>query len=225
MVAASDLTFEHHGAVRYDRAALLILATLRAFADAQPVDRAGTRLHGDPALATLLMPDGPIGAVAAALIGGGARPVRAVLFDKTPSANWALAWHQDRTIAVRERIDVAGFGPWTVKAGMPHVAPPPEVQVGMATLRVHIDDVPATNAPLLVAPGSHRLGRIAESAVDAVVARCGVVACTAEAGDIWAYVTPILHASDRADPPARRRVLQVDFAATELPGGLYWLGI
>ena len=31
----------------------------------------------------------------------------------------------------------------------------------MVTLRVHLDPVPATNAPLLIAPGSHKLGRIA----------------------------------------------------------------
>jgi hypothetical protein len=90
---------------------------------------------------------------------------------------------------------------------------------------VHLDDVPSTNAPLLAAPGSHLFSRIPESDVDGVVERCGVVASTASAGDIWAYATPILHASERADPPARRRVLQVDFAAMDLPGGLQWFGI
>ena len=221
----ASLRFEDHGAVRYDRAALSILGELRAFADAQPADLAGVRLRGDLRLATLLNKAGPVGGLAASLIGTGARPVRAILFDKTPATNWALGWHQDRTIAVRERVAVAGFGPWTVKAGMLHVAPPPEVQVGMATLRVHLDDVRTTNAPLLIAPGSHRLGRIAECEVDAIVEASGAVACVALAGDVWAYSTPILHASERADPPARRRVLQIDFAAEDLPGGLQWMGI
>jgi hypothetical protein len=35
----------------------------------------------------------------------------------------------------------------------------------------------------------------------------------------------ILHASQAADQPARRRVLQIDYAATDLPGGLTWLGV
>jgi len=39
------------------------------------------------------------------------------------------------------------------------------------------------------------------------------------------YATPIVHASQAAPVPARRRVLQVDFAAVELPGGLEWLGV
>jgi len=95
----------------------------------------------------------------------------------------------------------------------------------MVTLRVHLDPVPMRNAPLMVAPGSHRLGRIPVSEVSDVVRRCGSTACVAESGDIWLYATPILHASEAAAEPSRRRVLQVDFSADELPGGLRWLGV
>jgi len=103
--------------------------------------------------------------------------------------------------------------------------PPFPLLERMLTLRVHLDPVPETNAPLRVAPGSHRLGRIAETDVPAVVSACGVVPCLADAGDIWLYATPILHASDRATAVSRRRVLQVDYSADALPGGLDWLGV
>jgi hypothetical protein len=66
------------------------------------------------------------------------------------ATNWSVAWHQDRTIAVMERVDVEGFGPWTVKSGLLHVAPLFDLLAGMLTLRVHLDPVPETNAPLLV---------------------------------------------------------------------------
>jgi ectoine hydroxylase-related dioxygenase (phytanoyl-CoA dioxygenase family) len=151
--------------------------------------------------------------------------VRAILFDKTAETNWSLAWHQDRTICVRERIEVEGFGPWSIKAGLYHVAPPFDLLARMVTLRVHLDDVPATNAPLLIAPGSHALGKLPVGDVNAVAVRCGTVACLATAGDVWTYSTPILHASEAASLPARRRVLQVDFSTDELPGGLEWLGV
>lgn len=95
----------------------------------------------------------------------------------------------------------------------------------MVTLRVHLDDVPDTNAPLLIAPGSHKVGRIPVERIDAVVDQHGTVACLAKAGDAWLYATPILHASQAAAAPARRRVLQIDFAAEDLPGGLEWLGV
>jgi ectoine hydroxylase-related dioxygenase (phytanoyl-CoA dioxygenase family) len=95
----------------------------------------------------------------------------------------------------------------------------------MVTLRVHIDDVPATNAPLLIAPGSHTEGRAPVDAIEKVVRRCGTQACIAEAGDVWLYATPILHASEIASEPMHRRVLQVDFSAEDLPGNLEWLGV
>lgn len=43
-------------------------------------------------------------------LGESAFPVRGILFDKTPQANWKVPWHQDVTIAVEQRVDVEGFG-------------------------------------------------------------------------------------------------------------------
>src|SRR5262245_300754 len=40
------------------------------------------------------------------VLGSAAMAVRGIMFDKTPEANWKVAWHQDLTIAVRERIDL-----------------------------------------------------------------------------------------------------------------------
>jgi len=190
-----------------------------------PTDDAGTRLHGIEALEPLLALEGCIGAVAASVLGEGTRPVRAILFNKSPETNWSLGWHQDRTICVKEKRDAPGFGPWTVKSGLHHVAPPSDLLARMVTLRAHLDDVPAGNAPLLIAPGSHTFGRIPVSDVDEIVRRCGTRACMAEAGDVWLLATPILHASEAASTPTSRRVLQVDFAAEALPQGLEWFGV
>ena len=195
-----------------------------AIADFSP-DQAGIRLHGIPALRPFLVSSGAVGKVAASVLGNAVQAVRAILFDKTASTNWGLPWHQDRTIAVAERIEVEGFGPWTVKSGLLHVAPPFDLLAGMVTLRVHLDAVPETNAPLLIAPGSHKLGLIPERELKSVVQRCGASVCLAEAGDVWLYSTPILHSSEPARDPVHRRVLQVDFAVGGLPGGLRWLGV
>jgi hypothetical protein len=154
-----------------------------------------------------------------------AQPVFARWFDKTAAQNWSLGWHQDRTIAVRARREVPGFGQWTLKSDIPHVVPPFEFLARMLTLRLHLDDVDEANAPLLAAPGSHRLGRLAEADIPDAVKSCGTRACLAEAGDAWLYAAPILHASGRAEAPARRRVLQLAYSAHPLPGGLEWLGV
>lgn len=150
------------------------------------------------------------------------RPVRAILFDKQDGANWALGWHQDRTIELVERREAAGFGPWTVKQGRIHVAPPVSLLERMVTVRFHLDPVDADNAPLLVAPGSHRLGFIPEDAISNVVHEMGEATCLAEAGAVWLYRTLILHASARSIPGRHRRVLQIDLSADDLPGGLHW---
>lgn len=218
------LDFERDGAAHLPGAAAPFRTRLEGLAAALPADRAGLRLHGVTGLAALLAGDA-LGSAAEARLGGAARPVRAILFDKSAAANWALGWHQDRTIAVKVRVDVPGYGPWSTKQGLLHVEPPFAVIERMVTLRIHLDAVPADNAPLLIARGSHRLGRVPEAEVEAVVARCGVVTCLAGAGDIWIYATPILHASAAAAGAGHRRVLQVDYAVGDLPGGLEWLGI
>ena len=219
-------TFGNDGALRL-RAALDApdLRRLEQAVAGLPQDQAGIRLRGLPALTSFLVPPGPVWQAAACVLGEAARPVRAILFDKTARTNWGLPWHQDRTIVVTDRVEVDGFGPWTVKGGLLHVAPPFDVLAAMVTLRVHLDAVPDTNAPLLIAPGSHRLGQIPERELKSVVEKCGTAVCLAEAGDVWLYSTPIVHASDAARRPAHRRVLQVDFAVGDLPGGLKWFGV
>ncbi|HEX9965939.1 MAG TPA: phytanoyl-CoA dioxygenase family protein [Allosphingosinicella sp.] len=187
-----------------------------------PRHRPGARLGGRPGLADRLA---PADAIAAGILGRAARAVGAKLFDKSAARNWALGWHQDRTIPVRERRDVPGFGQWTVKAGIAHCVPPFEILERSLTLRIHLDPVGEANAPLLVAPGSHRLGAVAQPEVAAAVERCGTFPCLAEAGDVWACATPILHASDRVRVPARRRVLQLLYSSDTLPAGLAWLGV
>lgn len=223
--SAELLTMDVDGAQLHagmlDDAALYLIEAATA---SLPPDRAGLRLHGIPALRPLLAASGPIGSVAASHLDDHCKPVRAILFDKSAQTNWALGWHQDRTIAVARRVDVENFGPWSMKGGMIHVEPPFELLSSMVTLRIHLDPVPETNAPLLIAPGSHRLGRLPEAEIGAVVERCGTHACLADRGDIWAYSTPILHASNAASNPTHRRVLQVDYAACDLPAPLEWLG-
>jgi hypothetical protein len=224
--APDTLTFNSDGAQRFRCA--ITPAELQGIESAildLPPDQAGIRIHGNTGLRPYLEAAGPVGKIAASVLGPACRPVRAILFDKTQATNWALGWHQDRTIVVTERVEVDGFGPWTVKNGLVHVEPPFQLLAGMVTLRVHLDPVPANNAPLLIAPGSHRLGRIPEKEVSHVMQRCGTVVCLADTRDTWLYSTPILHASEAATTPAHRRVLQVDYAVGNLPGGLAWLGV
>ena len=156
------------------------------------------------------------------LIGAAARPVRAIYFDKLPGANWKVAWHQDLSIAVAQRRDVEGFGPWSVKDGVVHVEPPLEVLQQMITLRIALDDCGEEDGPLRVVSGSHQLGRLDDHRIREAVERGPVRSCTMAAGGVLVMRPLILHSSCPAQQPRHRRVVHIEFAAIELPHGLRW---
>ncbi len=146
-------------------------------------------------------------------LGNATHPVRSLLFDKTPEENWPVAWHQDLTIAVEKRIDLPGYGPWSVKDGIHHVQPPAKLLQQMVTARIHFDDTPATNGALHVLPGSHLTGK-----------REGPKhTCECAAGDILFMVPTLYHASSRSETPSHRRVLHIEFAPkAALHAELHW---
>ena len=165
-----------------------------------------TRLHG----------------LAASVLGPNCFAVRGLLFDKTLRANWKVNWHQDRTIAVRERCEVAGFGSWSVKDGVVHVQPPVALLESMAALRLHLDDCTETNGPLRVLPGSHREGRFGAEDTAKRCAAGDPLTVTAAKGGVILMRPLLLHSSSPAQTPGHRRVLHIEYACEELPAGLQW---
>jgi hypothetical protein len=160
--------------------------------------------------------------IARGVLGEKAFPVRGILFDKVFEANWHVGWHQDTMIPVAERKDVEGFGPWSLKAGVAHVKPPADVLANMIALRVHLDDCGPDNGPLRVLPGSHLHGFLSSEQVKEWIATRHAVTCTARRGDVLAMRPLVLHASSRAASPGHRRVIHIEYAAADLPGGLRW---
>lgn len=150
------------------------------------------------------------------------RPVRAIYFDKTPETNWAVGWHQDLTIAVSDRADVADFGPWSVKDGVPHVQPPAELLEQMLTIRLHLDDCNADNGALWVLPGSHTLGRLSAEQIQEMTQRQQAVVCTVNAGGALFMKPLLLHSSKRSAQGVHRRVLHLEYAGFDLPKPLEW---
>ncbi len=155
------------------------------------------------------------------LLGETAFATRAVFFDKVPDANWTLGWHQDSVISVAEKIAVPGFLAWGQKAGVWQVQPPPEILSRMVAVRIHLDDCGPENGPLRVIPGSHRGGWLDEELDRWKQNVPEIVCCTAEGGMV--VMCPlILHASSKAKSPSHRRVIHIEYANEDLPGGLKW---
>ncbi len=149
-------------------------------------------------------------------------PVRAIYFDKSPGSNWLVPWHQDLTLAVRERRECPGFGPWSVKEGIPHVQPPVGLLERMLTIRLHLDDADESNGALRVLPGTHREGRLSAERIRELRAEIPEHLCSAAKGDALLMRPLLLHASGRSTGAGRRRVLHLEYEGFDLPGGLEW---
>ena len=163
----------------------------------------------------------PIREVMEAALGPKCFAVRGIFFNKTQSANWKVVWHQDLTISVREHLDVDGFGPWTLKDGVLHVQPPAEVMSGMLAIRLHLDESGPDNGPVRVIAGSHNEGRLSAEQVARQKKGAAVTCCVPKGGALLMHPL-LLHASSACVIPKPRRVIHLEFAATELPQGLEW---
>jgi hypothetical protein len=149
-------------------------------------------------------------------------PVRGIYFDKRPETNWLVTWHQDLTLAVAERVEMLGFGPWSVKDGIPHVQPSVDLLEQMLTVRLHLDDADSDNGALRVLPGTHRMGRLNAESITRCRETHAEVVCTAQTGDALLMRPLLLHASSRSVSERRRRVLHIEFAGFSLPPQLEW---
>ena len=148
--------------------------------------------------------------------------VRALFFDKTPQRNWFVAWHQDRTVTLDRRVEIAEWGPWTRKDGVHHVQPTRGVLDQMVTIRLHIDETDAESGCLQVIPGSHRMGILRRDEIGREVARSVPFACAVAAGDAVAMHPLILHSSAKSRRSTHRRVVHLEYSSYELPFGVSW---
>ncbi len=118
--------------------------------------------------------------------------LRALALDKTPTSNWFVPWHQDRSDEMGERATL------TLER--------------FVALRVHLDDCGEDNGPLEVLPGTHCLGRIERAEASRLAETIGPLLCLAARGDIVALRPLLLHRSQRALSASRRRVLHLEWA-------------
>lgn len=190
---------------------------LAALADTSPEKANQRNILLRIPLARELAFDGPPMHIARDVLGAKAHPVRGILFDKTPASNWKVAWHQDLAIAVAEKHDVAGYGPWSIKDGVHHVRAPVDVLNQMVTVRIHLDNCTEENGPLRVLSRSHKSGIIPEAEIPTIRDCFQEVTCTCPSGGAVLIRPLILHASSPATQPSHRRVLHIEYANCNLP--------
>jgi ectoine hydroxylase-related dioxygenase (phytanoyl-CoA dioxygenase family) len=155
------------------------------------------------------------------VLGSNCFAVRGILFNKMAGANWKVAWHQDCVIAVAERKEIPGWGPWSIKAGIHHVRPSSDLMSRMLAIRLHLDECGGDNGPLRVVPASHKCGFLSDTQIQDWPKK-NAVTCVASRGDAILMRPLLLHGSSAAKAPSGRRVVHLEFAAEELPAGAKW---
>jgi ectoine hydroxylase-related dioxygenase (phytanoyl-CoA dioxygenase family) len=152
--------------------------------------------------------------IAGRFVGPGAIAFRATLFDKSEISNWLVAWHQDVTLPLRNRVQDPRWGPWSVKAGVLCARAPASALAAVVALRLHLDDSTVSNGSLRVLPGTHNRGILTEAEIQEIAHNLTPVDCLAPAGGVVAMRPLLVHASSKAKDGRRRRVLHIEYATT-----------
>jgi ectoine hydroxylase-related dioxygenase (phytanoyl-CoA dioxygenase family) len=156
--------------------------------------------------------------IAKTTLGHEAFPFRATLFDKSSSSNWLVVWHQDTALPLRERRDLPGWGPWSVKDGVIYAHAPASALSRVIALRLHLDDSLPENGPLRVLPGTHEMGVLSDAAIRTLSEQATAVDCFIPCGGILAMKPLIVHASSKSRIEAPRRVLHIEYAVSASVG-------
>jgi ectoine hydroxylase-related dioxygenase (phytanoyl-CoA dioxygenase family) len=188
------------------------LAELRAAA----MDRtkAGARHVLNVPVVRGLADDRRLVTIASHFVGPAPVAFRATLFDKSPTANWLVVWHQDTALPLRRRVDGAEWGPWSTKAGVPYAHAPAWALEKVVALRLSLDDSTATNGPLRVLPNSHLAGVFSDKQIEQLSRDTAPVDCLAASGGVVAMRPLTVHASSKSTDDQPRRVLHIEYAAT-----------
>jgi ectoine hydroxylase-related dioxygenase (phytanoyl-CoA dioxygenase family) len=158
----------------------------------------------------------PLLGIAQEALGSEAFPFRATLFDKSPTANWLVVWHQDTALPLRERRETPGWGPWSIKDGVSYAHAPASALSQVLALRVHFDDSTSVNGPLRVLPRTHTLGVLTDESLHELSTQIAAVECLTSAGGVLAMRPLIVHASSKSQAEIPRRVLHIEYARTPL---------
>lgn len=145
--------------------------------------------------------------ILAGILPASAIAIQAIAFDKNPSTNWKVTWHQDLMFPFARKVKTPGYDLPSIKEGIDYARPPQEVLEELLAVRLHLDNCDTTNGPLRAMSGSHRQGIFKSGDIPLRVQPEHEITCLANEGDILLMKPLLLHASSPATAPKHRRVL------------------
>jgi len=145
-------------------------------------------------------------------LGSDAVPYRATLFEKSGAANWLVVWHQDTALPLQSRFDLAGWGPWSTKAGVLYAHAPSWALSHIVALRLHLDASTIDNGPLRILPSTHSQGVLSDADISCLARSRTPVDCVVPRGGVMTMYPLLIHASGKARSDAPRRVLHIEYS-------------
>ena len=106
---------------------------------------------------------------------------------------------------------MAGWGPWSEKAGVLYAHAPAWALSRVIALRVHLDASQTNNGTLRVIPGPHLVGVLSDGQVKEVVTANEGFECYVPPGGVIAMRPLLIHCSSKAETDCPRRVLQIKY--------------
>jgi hypothetical protein len=147
--------------------------------------------------------------IAAGHLAASASAIQAIAFEKNPSSNWKVTWHQDLMFPLERAASAPGYDLACVKGGVAYARPPREVLENLLAVRLHLDDCDERNGPLRVLSGTHLNGVLTDNDIEGAKTRVTESVCLASVGEALLLRPLLLHASSPALEPRHRRVLHV----------------
>ena len=141
----------------FDPAEMATAVTALAQADMVRTKAGARHVLAVPAVRALAT-DPRMTRLAAEFVGAAPIAFRATLFDKSPTSNWLVVWHQDTALPMKNHVDDPAWVSWSMKAGVRYAHAPAWALETIVALRLIVDDSTATNGPLRVLPDTHRKG-------------------------------------------------------------------
>lgn len=145
---------------------------------------------------------------------------KALYFDKPQGSNWFVAYHQDLSISVEDKMPVPNYQNWTYKHGKHGVQPPAEILENTITIRIHLDDTDEENGALKVISQSHKQGVCRLDSAN--LNHQNEVFCRVKKGGVMLMKPLLFHASNRTVSNRQRRVIHLEFCNQSLVTPLKW---
>jgi len=148
--------------------------------------------------------------------------IKSLYFNKPPTANWVVNWHQDLTINLKQKVERSPFKFRRTNDKRAVVQPPQKFLESIFTFRIHLDDCSSKNGALRLVPGSHKNGVIDINSWSNNLDKNDFEYCDIKAGGILIMKPLILHSSRRTENTQKRRVIHLEFTSETLPKEPQW---